>query len=136
MVSDVLADTSPLYGLDDPDDQYHAQAHAELARLEVTRRRVYVLQTTVLETHTLVLRRLGVKVAFNWLAEVQEVIGLLTPSQSDFEAAYSVAAAYDDQDITLFDALLHIASQRTGIPVWTYDHHFDILGTARWYPSE
>jgi predicted nucleic acid-binding protein len=37
-----------------------------------------------------------------------------------------------DQDISLFDAITHVVSERLHVPVWSYDHHFDVLRTRRW----
>ena len=39
---------------------------------------------------------------------------------------------YPDQPITLFDALLAVMSERFDLPVWTFDHHFDVMRVAVW----
>jgi hypothetical protein len=57
---------------------------------------------------------------------------LLIPTPKDFQLARSFVVRYPDQDLTLFDALVAIISQRTGFPVWAYDHHFDVLRVPVW----
>jgi hypothetical protein len=47
----------------------------------------------------------------------------------------ALLARLPDQDITLVDSISHVMSRRLGIPIWTYDHHFDILRAERWYPA-
>lgn len=66
----VLADTGPLYAAADSSDQYHARAQEELARLEREGLAVFVAYSTLLGTYTLVLRRLGIEDAHQWLREV------------------------------------------------------------------
>ena len=39
---------------------------------------------------------------------------------------------YPDQDISLADAVNAEISERLGVTVWTYDHHFDVMGTGVW----
>jgi predicted nucleic acid-binding protein len=40
--------------------------------------------------------------------------------------------AFPTKSITLFDATLAIVASRLRLPVWTYDHHFDVMGTSVW----
>jgi predicted nucleic acid-binding protein len=39
---------------------------------------------------------------------------------------------YSDQPITLADGVLAVLSQRLSLPVWTFDHHFDVMRANRW----
>lgn len=39
---------------------------------------------------------------------------------------------YPDQSITLFDAILAVLSDRLALPIWTFDHHFDVMGSDVW----
>ncbi|MDA2937241.1 hypothetical protein MYX75_03130 [Acidobacteria bacterium AH-259-A15] len=62
----ILADTGPLYALVDPDDQYHSQAQAEAQRISDEDLTVGVSYPILLEAYTLVLQRLGIRVARVW----------------------------------------------------------------------
>lgn len=59
----LLADTGPLYALVDPDDQYHSRAQNALRRIIEDDLTILVAFPTLLESYTLVLRRLGLDVA-------------------------------------------------------------------------
>ncbi len=87
---------------------------------------------TLLEAYTLVMRRLGVPVARRWLGEALEGCGLLNPTSDDYLEAAGRIGAFADQPITLFDSVVALLSERLGMPVWTYDHHFDLMRVEVW----
>lgn len=132
MTRAVLADTGPLYAAVDPSDQYHRRAQAELQRLQRWRAAVVVCYPTLLETYTLVLRRLGTSSAHQWLEEMLAGAALVNPAPADYTDAARLVRAYPDHVITLFDAVLAALSDRLSIPVWTYDRHFEWMGTPLW----
>jgi len=125
-----LADTGPLYAAVDPHDAHHGRAHRELRRLARERREVVVAYPTLLEAYTLVLYRLGKQTGSNWLHDVLTGSALLNPTPEDYHSAVQTLAAFEDQPITLFDATLASMCDRLGLAVWTYDHHFDLMGAA------
>jgi predicted nucleic acid-binding protein len=127
----VLADTGPLYAAADPDDTHHKRARRELSRLARERQEVLVTYPTVLEAYTLVLFRLGKQAALHWLDEVASA-ALVNPVAEDYRHAFARVQSLKDQPITLFDALLATLSHRLGLPVWTYDHHFDLMRVNVW----
>ena len=128
----VLGDTGPLYAAADPSDQYHKRSQEQLHRLEQQRVSVVVSYPTVLETHSLIVRRLGPTAAATWFQEMRTGTGFINALPDDFEQAYRQTAAYADQPITLFDAVLAVLSRRLHLPVWTYDHHFDLMRVIVW----
>ena len=89
----VLADTGPLYAALDRDDAYHGQAQEELGRLEQEGRRVGVAYSTLLESYTLILRRLGFNGAHMWLDDVLRGAALVNPIVAVETNAASRAAA-------------------------------------------
>lgn len=52
-------------------------------------------------------------------------------SDDYFRAAQTVRS-FEDQPLTLVDAVLAQLSMRLSAPVWTYDHHFDVMGVTVW----
>ena len=128
----VLGDTGPLYAAADPDDQYHAQAQRELNRLATQQTTVILAYPTLLEAFTLILNRLGRATAHRWLKETLGGAALLNPTPDDYRAAAAKVGLYPDQSITLFDATLAVVAGRLAVPVWTYDHHFDVMAVAVW----
>ena len=54
----IIVDTGPLYAAYDPSDRYHAQAISEVQRLEAQNFTVILHYPVMLETHSLILKRL------------------------------------------------------------------------------
>lgn len=131
-MSRVLADTGPLYAAVDRRDAHHRRALREMARLEETGSAVVVPYPVVLEAYSLVMRRMGTGVAFDWLADLLEGSSWFNPEASDYHAAARLVQRYPDQEVTLVDATLAVLTVRLGLAVWTYDHHFDILRAEVW----
>ena len=128
----ILADTGPLYALADPSDEYHLRARAELERLNSTDHFVAITYLTLGEAYTLVLRRLGVAYAHQWLGELLDAAMLINPEPGDYLKAFGLIQTQRDQPITLFDAVAAAVSQRLDLSVWTCDRHFALLGARRW----
>ncbi len=126
----VLADTGPLYALVDVDDQYHARARREAARLEGAGYHVAVAYPTLTESYTLVLHRLGTRTALRWLAEVSAGVDLFNALPQDYDEAIARAQRFDDQVLTLTDLILGVLSERLSAPVWTFDADFDVMGIS------
>lgn len=128
----VLADTGPLFAALDPDDTFHRRAHDEIKLLNRNGVGIAILYPTLLETYSLVLYRLGIQPAQVWLGEVSRGAQLLNPLPDDYDQAKQRLLTYQDQRMSLFDAVLATASQRLRVPVWTFDHHFDVMRVAVW----
>ncbi len=131
----VLADTGPLYAALNPRDQYYERAQAELSNLADDSCEVAVIYPTILETYSLILRNLQPHDAIQWLEDIAVGTHVLEIGTDDYKRAFEIVGRFTDQDVTLFDALLATVSIRSNLRIWTYDHHFDILGAERWYPG-
>ena len=128
----VLADTGPLYALSDPSDQYHARAREQMTRLGAEGYLVAVTYPTITETYTLVLSRLGAQYAHEWIEQLLDGVVAINPEPGDYQKAILLVLRYPDQLITLFDALIAVLAEKMGRPVWSYDHHFDLMRAVRW----
>jgi len=128
----VLADTGPLYALVDPDDQYHRRAYAELRKLRKEQLPLMTSWSNVTEAYNLVLQELSIPKAQGWLRELTPRISLFNPSDEDYSEAARRLQRYSDQDISLVDAVLAVLSDQLQMPVWTFDHHFDVMRTRVW----
>jgi predicted nucleic acid-binding protein len=87
---------------------------------------------TLAESHSLISKRLGSRVARKWLEELTAGVGLLNPHREDYLAACRRIRPFADQPITLFDALVAVLADQLHFHVWTFDHHFDVMGVAVW----
>jgi predicted nucleic acid-binding protein len=128
----ILVDTGPLFALVDPDDQDHQRANEDLAKLNDDGYGLAVTYPTLLEAYTLTLHRIGIRTAHRWVLEIWESLELIEPRPDQYAAAVAMATHYKDQDITLFDSLAAVVAKDLRWPVWTYDHHFDVMGSAVW----
>jgi predicted nucleic acid-binding protein len=128
----VLADTGPLYAVVDRHDQYHHRATSDLERLRRQGVRLVTIYPVVLETYKLLLRHLGQAAAHTWLEELERFAVVVNPALNHYAEAVRLVRRYSDQALTLEDALIAIVGERLGVPIWTFDHHFDILGAAVW----
>lgn len=128
----MLADTGPLYATLDPRDDRFEQAREDVSRLNSERLSVAVPVPILCESYSLVLYRLGTKRAQAWLEEIRGRASMVNPSNQDYEAAADLISEYPDQRLSLFDAVTAILSERLGAPVWTYDHHFDVMRVEVW----
>ena len=128
----VLADTGPLYAALDRDDRWHRRAQEDIARLNAAGMEVVVLYSTLLEAYSLVLHKLGKSVAQHWLMDIVDHARLLNSTPEDYQAARERLLAFSDQPLSLFDTVVAAVSLRLGLPVWTLDHHFDVLRVPVW----
>lgn len=130
-MSAVLADTGPLYAATVVSDQYHQRAQQEATRLG-SGTEVIIAYPILMETYGLLLRRLTPSFCHSWLTQMRERADLITPTTKDYATAMERVQRYPDQDVSLFDALLAVLSKRFATPVWTFDHHFDVLRVDVW----
>lgn len=125
-------DTGPLYALRDPDDSHHGRAREELGHLRTQHLKLVVPFPTLIESHALVQRKLGLAQAGSFLQGLVRTAVLLTPTEEDYRGAIRRVSRYPDQDISLADAVLAGLGDRLKAPAWTYDHHFDVMGARVW----
>lgn len=131
----VLADAGPLYARLNRRDQYHERALVDLAAIAAEHRIVTIVYPTVLETYSLILQRHSLTVAIGWLEDIAVDTLIVDVEETDYIRAFETVRRFTDQSMTLFDALMSAYAERVNLPIWTYDHHFDTLGAARWYPG-
>jgi predicted nucleic acid-binding protein len=102
-----------------------------MERLDEERREIVVAYSTLLETYSLILFRLGKSTATDWLIDIADA-SLINPSPEDFRLAAAKLQGLADQPITLFDAVAAAVATRLRLQVWTYDHHFDVMRVPVW----
>ncbi len=93
---------------------------------------MFVPYATLQESYGLVLRKLGLNRTHAFLEDLSRTAIFVTPTEDDHRGAIRRVLRYPDQDISLADAILAEVSHRLEAPVWTYDHHFDVMGTRVW----
>ena len=127
----VLADTGPLFAIADNSDDHHQRALEQFALLERERREILVPYPILLEAYTLILFNVGRRGAGVWLSQIVSA-AFVSPVADDYRKAMDRVVALSDQSITMVDATLAALSGRLQLPVWTYDHHFDVMRVRVW----
>jgi predicted nucleic acid-binding protein len=128
----VLADTGPIYALSMASDQHHERAREAMRRIRRERIDVIAPYPIMMEAYSLLLRRTSPNIAHRWLDDVRAGVSWIAPTRRDHEAAADLVSRYEDQAITLFDALLATLSRELGLRVWTFDHHFHVMDVEVW----
>ena len=78
------------------------------------------------------MRHLGRVTSSRWLTQIVDEVVLTNPSPAYYLAAGYRPGPYPDQSVTLADAVLSVRSENFGLPVWTLDHHFDVMKVPVW----
>lgn len=128
----VLADTGPLYAIADPSDALHERSLADQSRLQAEGLKTAISYSTLQEAHNLVLRKLGRSKAHSFLRELLATSLFTVPTAEDYNKAARRVLRYPDQDISLADALCAEVGEKLDAPIWTFDHHFDVMGVSVW----
>ncbi len=132
MIPSILVDTGPLYALADPDDQYYIRANEELIKIQTQSKQILVLYPILMEAYTLISRYLNIDYAHSWLDSMISGTGLINPTGDDYLDSVKKVNAYQDQQITLFDAVVAVVSNNLNMPVWTFDSDFDVMRANVW----
>ncbi|HEV8241609.1 MAG TPA: PIN domain-containing protein [Thermoanaerobaculia bacterium] len=132
----VLWDSSAVLALLDADDADHRPATAIARRLAKEQRPSYVTNYVEVETHALLLRKLGRHLAGEWL--FTGALPVLHALPHEEQRAKELLARYTDKDWSLCDAISFavIEARRIGA-AFTFDRHFlqygrfEVLGRLR-----
>lgn len=131
----VLVDTGVLYALVARSDQYHVRAQEEQQYITAERRELVVLYPVLTETYRLISQRVPLGAAHQWLRSITGSTTLHDPLDGDYRQSVLLVQRFQDQTLSLVDAMLAVVSERLDVPVWSYDHHMDVLGVQRWVPE-
>ena len=126
---DLFVDTSAYFALYSADDERHERA---LAISAAEYRRLYTTNYIIAETHALLLRRLGRRVAVRFLLEHdRDSTEVVRVGESDEENAREIIVSHGDKDYTLTNATCFAVMERLGITTaFTFDRHFAQYGFA------
>jgi len=127
MKRSVLWDSSAILALLDADDADH-EAAAEISRQFATERRpCFVTNYVEVETHALLLRKLGRSLARQWLLTGNLPVVRVQPREE--ERAREILAKYTDKDWSLCDAIsFSVIDARNVGGAFSFDRHFAQYG--------
>ena len=126
----VLVDTSALFALMNPDDEHHSSAVKIHNRL-ISSNSALILPNFILsETHTILNKRLGPKVARDFLnAALQDFEIERVTLEDEWSAHAMLQNTSRSKNLSYFDAAAVAMAQRLGIHnVFSFDRHFFLMG--------
>lgn len=123
----VLWDSSAILALLDASDAFHAAAGLIADRLSTGGCPSVMTNYLEVETHALLLNRLGRGTARDWL--LCRALPLIRALPADEQRAKEILARHDDKDLSLCDAISFAVMGRVGIrTVFSLDRHFQRYG--------
>lgn len=127
MTRAVLWDSSAILALLDADDADHGRAVATARHIAAEARPSFITNYVEVETHALLVRKLGRTIARDWLQTGGLPIVRALPAEED--AGRVILAQHADKDWTLCDAIsFAMLDMRRVRMVFTFDHHFRQYG--------
>jgi uncharacterized protein len=136
MKGEVLWDSGVFLALLDVDDANHGRAVTVAKKLGSEQRISIITNYVEVETHALLLRRLGRTAALQWLTSAEMEVARASPE--DELRAKEILVRHTDKDFSLCDAISFSMMERRGIrTAFTFDRHFrqygrfEILGLPR-----
>jgi predicted nucleic acid-binding protein len=136
MKGEVLWDSGVFLALLDVDDANHERAVTVAKKLGSEQRISIITNYVEVETHALLLRRLGRAAALQWLTSAEMDVARATPE--DELRAKEILVRHPDKDWSLCDAISFSVAERRGIrTAFSFDRHFrqygrfEILGLPR-----
>ena len=126
----VFVDSSAYLALLDRQDKNHPAATALVRQLAAEHFRQFTTNTLIIETHSLLLSRMGLREATQFLRAMEQTNTVIVRARAaDEERAKAIIFHYGDKDFSLADAISFVVMERLGIRrAFTFDRHFAQYG--------
>jgi uncharacterized protein len=127
----VFIDTAAWYAFIDVDDADHLRSDRCFRRLTRQGQPLATSNHVVSETYTLCRRRLGARLAREFLRRlhISGATQRIFVQEAWEQEAEALLVQYEDQDFSYVDATSFVVMRRTGLrEAFIFDHHFQILG--------
>lgn len=126
----VLWDSSAILALLDADDADHHRAVTVAHQIAAERRPSFITNYVEVETHALLLRKLGRTLAREWLLTGGLPVLRVLPHEE--ERAKQMLARHSEKDWSLCDAIsFAVLEARAVHTAFAFDHHFRQYGRVR-----
>ena len=123
----VLWDSSAILALLDADDTDHEAAAESASAIAREKRPSFITNYVEVETHALLLRKLGRSVAREWLLKGGMPVVRALPHEEN--RAKEILARHSDKDWSLCDAISFAVMESRGVPrAFSFDRHFRQYG--------
>lgn len=125
-----FVDSAAYLALLDQGERYHREAVAVLYQLVQGRYRQFTTNCVLIEAHALLLSRLGIARAAQFLRDITAGNTVVIRARAaDEAAAQSILFRQTDKDYSFTDAISFVVMERLSIThAFTLDHHFEQYG--------
>lgn len=130
-MNEIFVDAAAWLGLADKNDPYHIAASQAFPDLLSSYHKLVTTNSVLGEAYNLIFRRCGHAAAISFLKSVynSQKIEVIYIDRKTDKQAINILEKYDDQAFSLVDATsFSIMQQREIKEVFTFDHHFWIMG--------
>lgn len=127
MSRELLWDSGAVLALLDASDSNHKAALAAARLAAAERRASFITNYVEVETHALLLGRLGRSAARDWLLGAS--LPVVRATLDDENRAKDIVARHADKDFSLCDAIsFAVMARRGALTAFSFDHHFRQYG--------
>lgn len=130
MADRVLIDTSALYALVAPSDDFHSQAGSIYATLINVKAELYLTSYVLLETSSIAQRRLGFAVTKKLIEDITPITKVHWIDEHMHYQAWNLLASRDGVGPSLVDWTTILVARSLGGLVFTFDRHFEAEGLS------
>lgn len=126
----VFVDTSAYFALTDRRDENHEAAIHVIYQLARADTQFLTTNYVVAETHALLLKRVGSKIALQLIEELyKSQTRVYRVKEAEEQRALHIIRTYTDKEFSLVDAISFATMERFHlIQAFTFDHHFSQYG--------
>ena len=126
----VFVDSSAYLALLDEHDAHHTDATQIITQLARAHYRPYTTNVLIIESHALLVSRLGAAIGRRFLLDIQQGGTVIVRVRAaDEERAREIVFRYSDKGFSLADAISFVVMERLQIQqAFTFDQHFAQYG--------
>ncbi|HHT9138873.1 MAG TPA: type II toxin-antitoxin system VapC family toxin [Candidatus Wunengus sp. YC60] len=124
----IFADTSALFALFNPNDEFHNSAKEWFKN---QRPKLVLTDYIVDELLALAISRTNKEFALTISKRIRDLAGIKKIAEEDFYKAWEIFDRYQDKDWSLTDCTSYVFMERSGIKkAFAFDPHFDQFGSV------
>ncbi len=120
----VLVDTSAFYALVSANDSFHRRAGEAFERLIDREQELWTTSYALVETMALIHRRLGFNTLSDFMARVEDTVGVFWVESSIHNEAWGRLTADQGVGMSFVDWTLATVSRILNAPIFTFDRGF------------
>ena len=128
MARNILVDTSAIFALVSPEDEFHAEARDTFSEIVERGDQLYTTSYVLVESSALIHRRLGFEVLRTFIQSIQGVWETIWIDRSTHEEIWNRMRSRDGTRLSLVDWSVIVGSEMTRSAIFAFDSDFSSEG--------